>query len=160
MRHMPTGARATSPTAYIVKTFPRAQHLSISLDGSVNADVLNLEEYAASPATYRPGTRKLQSGQLNLGSNALTAISVPPGTAHHRAFGIDNGVANQQPPALRVATYDTDWVHHSDHRRRTKGLRTLAFRNPAKSGVVSVVRTDAGSLRSPRAVPAIPRRSA
>jgi hypothetical protein len=229
--------------AYIVKAFPKAQHLSISLSGSVNADVLDVEEYAAvagdvpgwyarqrqrgiqRPCVYanvstmqgsilpvlsqarisRPDVRlwtahydagehicgpdscgylsteadgtqwtssalgraldqselqdnffttdstvtteaELQSGQLNLGANALTAISVPLGTAHHIAFGTDNGVANQQPPALRVAIYDTNWYVAQITVDGTKGLQILAFRNPAKTGVISVIRMDAGTL--------------
>lgn len=229
--------------AYIVKQFPNAQHLSISLSSGVNADVLDVEADAAVPgdvpAWYtrqkqrgiqrpcvyasvatmqssilpvlsqakisRPDVRlwtahyeagehicgpnscgylstgadgtqwtsnalgrvldqselqdnffttdssatveaELQSGQLNLGSNALTAISVPPGTAHHIAFGTDNGAANQQPPVLRVAIYDTNWYVGQITVDGTKGLHVLTFRNPAKTGVISVIRMDAGTL--------------
>jgi hypothetical protein len=229
--------------AYIVTAFPRAEHLSISLSGSVNADALDVEQYAAVPrdvpawyarqkqrgiqrpcvyasvstmqdsilpvlsqanisrssvrlwtahygagehicgpdscgylSTEADGTQwtssalgraldqselqddfftteptvtteaELQSGQLNLGKNALTAISVPPGTAHHIAFGTDNTVENQQPPVLRVAIYDTAWYTQKIAVDGTKGLHIVAFRNPAKTGVISVIREDAGTL--------------
>lgn len=229
--------------AYIVSAFPKAEHLSISLDSSVNADALDVEQYAAVPgdvpawhtrqqqrgiqrpcvyaavstmqdsilsvlsqakisrsavrlwtahygvgehicgpdscgelSTEADGTQwtssalgrtldqselqdnffttdttvtteaELQSGQLNLGQNTLTAISVPLGTAHHIAFGTDNGVENQQPPVLRIAIYDTGWYVQTITVDGTKGLHIIAFRNPAKTGVISVIRADAGTL--------------
>ena len=54
----------------------------------------------------------MESGELNTGKNALTSIAVAPGTAHHIAFGCDNGVAASQPAVLRVAIYDTGWHMH------------------------------------------------
>lgn len=230
--------------AYIVTAFPRAWHLSISLSGSVNADALDVEQYAAVPGdvpgwyarqkqrgiqrpcvyasvstmrdsilpvlaqanipragvrlwtahyglgehicgpgscgylnTEADGTQwtssalgrvldqselqdnffttdqtviaeaELQSGQLNLGRNAATMIAVPPGTAHQIAFGCDNGVEHQLPPRLRVAIYDTGWyVHLNLPVDGTKGLSIVPFRNPARTGVISVIRQDAGTL--------------
>ena len=232
--------------AYIVTAFPRAQHLSISLSGGVNADALDVEQYAAVPGDVpgwyarqkqrgiqrpcvyasvstmqdsilpvlsqakisRSGVRlwtahygagehicgpascgdlsveadgtqwtsgalgrvldqselqdnffttepavtteaELQSGQLNLGKNAMTAISVPPGTAHHIAFGTDNGVEGQPPAVLRVAIYSTgpNWYVKANLQvNGTKGLTVVAFPNPAKTGVISVIRQDAGTL--------------
>jgi hypothetical protein len=89
---------------------------------------------------------ELQSGQLNLGKNALTVISVPPGTAHHIAFGVDNHLQNLQPVHLRVAFYDDSWhiapVAVIDG---SKGLHVMTFPHPAKTGVISVRRADAGS---------------
>ncbi|HTU05942.1 MAG TPA: hypothetical protein VMG13_10360, partial [Trebonia sp.] len=58
------GAIGDQPNyAYIVSTFPKASHLSISLDGSVNADALDVEQYAAVPSDV-PGwyTRQKQRG--------------------------------------------------------------------------------------------------
>lgn len=90
---------------------------------------------------------ELQSGQLNLGRNAVTVIAVPPGTAHQIAFGCDNGVVNQQPPRLRVAIYDVGWyLHRNLPVDGAKGLSIVPFRIPAKTGVISVVRQDAGTL--------------
>jgi hypothetical protein len=229
---------------YIVSTFPKASHLSISLDGSVNADVLDVEQYAAVPSDVpgwysrqkargiqRPcvyanvstmqgsilpvidqakisrssvrlwtahydygqhicgpgscrllsldadGTQwtsnalgrvldeselvenffttvqgvpveaELQSGQLNLGKNAPTAISVAPGSAHQIAFGCDNSVENQPPAVLRVAIHDTGWyVTANVAVEGSNGLHVIAFRNAAKTGVISVIRQDAGTF--------------
>jgi hypothetical protein len=236
------GAIGDQPNyAYIVKTFPKAQHVSISLSSGVNADVLDVEEGAASAGEFpawctkqrsrgiqRPivyasvstmqdsvlpmlsankiarstvrlwtahyglgqhicgpgscgalstgadGTQwtssalglvldesellatffdtdstgtaeaELESGELNTGKNAITAIAVAPGTAHQIAFGCDNGVAAQKPAVLRVAIYDTLWhITNNVVVDGTKGLHVMAFPNPAKTGVVSVVRLDA-----------------
>lgn len=90
---------------------------------------------------------ELQSGQLNFGYHALTVISVPPGTAHHIAFGCDNGVQGQPPARLRVAIFATGW--HVDNEvpvDGTKGLRIVPFPDPAKTGVISVIRVDAGQV--------------
>jgi len=229
--------------AYIVRTFPKAQHLSIALFASDNADTLDVEPGASAPGDVpdwyarqkkrgiqRPcvyasastmagnilpvlsqakisrsqvrlwsahygvgehicgphscgampieadGTQwtsnalgrdldqsllldnffttaptvmeaELQSGQLNLGKNALTVISVPPGTAHHIAFGCDNGVQGQPPARLRVSFFDTAWhVYSAVPVDGTKGLHIMAFPDPAKTGVISVIRQDAGKI--------------
>jgi hypothetical protein len=88
---------------------------------------------------------ELQSGQLNLGKNAHTAIAVPPGTAQHIAFGCDNGVQGQPPAVLRVAIHSTAWNITNNLRvDGTKGLTILAFPDPSKTGVISVSRADAG----------------
>ena len=88
---------------------------------------------------------ELQSGQLNFGSHALTAISVPPGTARHIAFGCDNGVQGQPPARLRVAVYATGWhVFNEISVDGTKGLQIVTFTDPAKTGVISVIRADDG----------------
>jgi hypothetical protein len=88
---------------------------------------------------------ELQSGQLTMGSGAYTVIAVPPGTAHHIALGIDNQAQNQPAARLRVAFFDTAWRVHGDVVvDGAKGLAVLAFPNPAKTGVVSVRRNDAG----------------
>jgi len=228
--------------AYIVATFPTAQHLSIALFSSDNADALDVEPGAASPsdipawydrqrargiqrpcvyasasamndtilavlsgagiargavrlwsAHYTntahicgPGTcgalsenadgtqwtptahglvldqslllgnfftsdppvtteAELQSGQLNNGKGALTVITVPHGTAHHIAFGADNGLQGLPPARLRVAIYDSKWhITNEVTIDGTKGQRVMAFPNPASTGVISVARTDAG----------------
>jgi len=88
---------------------------------------------------------ELQSGQLATGQGAFTVIAVPPGTAQQIALGIDNQAQNQPVARLRVAFFDTAWTVHSDVVvDGTKGLAVLAFPNPAKTGVVSVRRNDAG----------------
>jgi len=228
--------------SYIVSAFPKAEHLSISLSASVNADALDVEQYAAVPgdvpgwytrqkqrgiqrpcvyasvstmqdsilpvlsqanigragvrlwtahygagehicgpgscgqlSTEADGTQwtdsalgrnldqselqdnfftttsptgiteaELQSGQINTGSNAVTAIPVAPGTAHQIAFGCDNTLVNQQAPVLRIAIYDTSWYTQKILVDGTKGLKVITFRNPAKTGVISVLREDTG----------------
>jgi hypothetical protein len=228
--------------AYIVSAFPHAQHLSIALFASDNADVLDVEPGAAGPGDFpdwyarqvrrgvpRPcvyadvstmdgsilptlsqsgipranvrlwtahydvgehicgpdscgslsinadGTQwtpnalglvldqsllagdffstepavtteaELQSGQLNAGSKSITAIAVPPGTAHHIAFGVDNGVENQPPVQLRVAIFDTRWHVTKDVVvNGSKGLAVVPFPDPSATGVISVVRLDDG----------------
>jgi hypothetical protein len=88
---------------------------------------------------------ELQSGQLTTGPGAFTVIAVPPGTAHQIALGIDNQAQGQPVVRLRVAFFDTAWRVHGDVVvDGTKGLAVLAFPNPAKTGVVSVRRNDAG----------------
>jgi len=88
---------------------------------------------------------ELQSGQLNNGKNAVTAIAVAPGTAHQIAFGCDNSIQGQPVTRLRVAIFDTAWhVTAAAFVDSSKGLTHLAFPNPAKTGVISVTRTDAG----------------
>lgn len=89
---------------------------------------------------------ELQSGQLNLGRNALTTIAVPPGTAHQIAFGTDNGVKGLPPARIRVAIFDTKWHVAPDVIvDGTKGLKSVAFPDPSKTGVISVIRADGGN---------------
>lgn len=97
--------------------------------------------------TSQPGITEaeLQSGQLNTGNNALTAIAVPKGTAHHVAFGCDNGVKGLPPAKLRVAIFDTAWHITNDVTVNSqKGLTIMAFPNPSQTGVISVIRADNG----------------
>jgi len=232
--------------AYIVRTFPKAHHLSIALFASNNADSLDVEQGAAAPSdvpgwyerqkqrgiprpcvyasastmtssilpvlnqahigrtavrlwsahyglgqhicgphscgavpvdmdgtqwtsnalgrnldqsyllenffTSDPGViveADLQSGQLNVGSHALTAISVAPGTAHRIAFGCDNGVHGQPPARLRVAIYGAGPGWHVEPEFSvdgTKGLKQVPFPDPAHTGVISVFRQVAGEV--------------
>ena len=53
----------------------------------------------------------MQSGQLNTGANAVTAIAVPHGSGTNIVFGCDNGVQGLPPAVLRVAIYDTNGWH-------------------------------------------------
>lgn len=91
---------------------------------------------------------ELQSGQLNLGRNALTIMSVPPGSSHQIAFGCDNGVKGLPPAVLRIAIWDTAWrVQNNVVVDGTKGLTIVPFPNPAKTGVLSVIRADSGDVQ-------------
>jgi hypothetical protein len=127
--------------------------LSVNADGTQwtpNAGGLVLDQslllenfFSSNPAVTTEA--ELQSGQLNAGKRAVTAITVPPGTAHHIAFGADNSVENQPPVELRVAIFDTVWrVNKSVVVEGTKGMTVLPFPDPSKTGVISVVRMDAG----------------
>jgi hypothetical protein len=92
---------------------------------------------------------ELQSGQLNFGKNALTAISVAPGTAHNIAFGCDNSVQAQPPARLRVAIYGPGPGWHVEKDvpvDGTKGLKVVPFPDPSKTGVISVIREDDGTV--------------
>jgi hypothetical protein len=89
---------------------------------------------------------ELQSGQLNLGRNARTVIAVAPGTAHHIAFGVDNGSQGLPPARLRIAIFGATWHVTNDLIvDGTKGLKVLAFPDPSKTGVISITRADAGT---------------
>jgi GH25 family lysozyme M1 (1,4-beta-N-acetylmuramidase) len=90
---------------------------------------------------------EVQSGQLNNGANAVTVITVPPGSGTQIAFGCDNGIQGLAPAVLRVAIYDTYWhVTNSVTVDSTKGLTVLSFTDPAKTGVISVRRQDTGDV--------------
>jgi hypothetical protein len=90
---------------------------------------------------------ELQSGQLNNGQGAFTVIPVPEGTAHQISFGLDNHGQNLPVVRLRVAFFDTAWRVHPDVTLNgDKGLQTMPFANPAKTGVISVRRNDAGNV--------------
>lgn len=100
--------------------------------------------------TTSPGVTEaeLQSGQLNIGRNAQTVVSVAQGTAHHVAFGCDNGLMGLPPAKLRVAFYGGGWrVDASVVVNGTKGQTILAFPDPAKTGVISIVRLDEGKAQ-------------
>jgi hypothetical protein len=131
--------------------------MSVEADGtqwtsSALGRVLDQSELQASFFTTDPTTgpiaeTELQSGELTTGKNALTSIAVAPGTAHHIGFGCDNGVAASQPAVLRVAIYDTGWhITQNVVVDGSKGLHVMTFPNPAKTGVVSVVRMDAAGF--------------
>jgi hypothetical protein len=87
---------------------------------------------------------ELQSGQLSNGKNAHTVIAVPPGTAHHIAFGADNSIEGQPTARLRVAIFDTKWHVSNVFVDGAKGLTIMTFPDPSKTGVISINRADAG----------------
>ena len=91
---------------------------------------------------------ELQSGNLNLGSNAQTVVSVAPGTARQVAFGCDNGLMALPPARLRVAIWGAGWrVFENVVVDGTKGQTTIAFPSPAHTGVLSINRMDAGNAQ-------------
>lgn len=131
--------------------------LSINADGTqwtpnaiVNGVALDLDQSLLLDDFFTTDSNvtaeaELQSGQLNLGRNARTVIAVPPGTAHHIAFGVDNGAQAQPPSRLRVAIFDTKWHVTNDLVvDGTKGLKIMTFPDPSKTGVISINRADSG----------------
>lgn len=105
--------------------------------------------YQPSPPAPKPAPPEddVQSGQLNNGAGAVTVISVPWDSASNIAFGCDNGIQGLPPAKLRVAVFDTTW-HVTDSLTvdSAKGQTVLAFKDRAKTGVVSVKRLDAGDV--------------
>ena len=90
---------------------------------------------------------EVQSGQLNTGASALTVIAVPPGSGSKVAFGCDNGVQGLPPAVLRVAIFDTQWhVTNGVTVDSTKGMTAVPFPDAGKTGVISVIRHDAGEV--------------
>ena len=90
---------------------------------------------------------EVQSGQLNLGTDAVTVITVPHGSGSSITFGCDNGLQGLQPAVLRVAIYDTHWHITSNVTvDSTKGQTVVPFPTPNSTGVISVKRMDAGDV--------------
>jgi len=113
-------------------------------------DVFNgtAAELSAWISSFSPHAEdEVQSGQLNNGANAVTVITVPWGSGANIAFGCDNGVQGLAPAVLRVAIWDTQW-HVTDTVTvdGTKGQTVLQFPDGKKTGVISVVRQDAGEV--------------
>lgn len=134
----PGSCGALSEDADGTQWTPKA--LGLVLDQS-----LLLENFFTTPDPAVTTEAELQSGQLNTGKNALTIIAVPPGTANHIAFGIDNSVQGLPPAILRVAIFDTRWhVTANVVVDGTKGPKTMAFPDPSKTSVISVARSDTG----------------
>jgi hypothetical protein len=118
-----------------------------SARGLVLDQSLLVDGFFATAVTIKPGVTEaeLQSGQLNNGHGVFTVIPVPPGTAQRISFSADNA-QNAGAARLRVAFFDTAWhVHQDVVIDGGKGLGTLAFPNPGKTGVVSVRRNDTGN---------------
>jgi len=122
------------------------QYASSTLDKDVfNGGTAALKKFA-NPAPS-PQEAEVQSGMLNNGTNAVTAISVPGGSAKTIGFGCDNGLQRLSPAQLRVAVWDGTWtVHKPVVVDGTKGQTVIAFTKPASTTVVSVQRLDAGEV--------------
>ena len=117
-----------------------------SARGLVLDQSLLLDTFFTATAQPTATEAELQSGQLNNGHGAFTVIPVPLGTAHQISFALDNHAQNLPDASLRVAFFDTSWhVHPSVVIDGNHGLQTVGFENPAKTGVVSVRRNDAGT---------------
>ena len=89
----------------------------------------------------------MQSRQLNDGAKAVTVITCPLGSGSKIAFGCDNGLQGKEPAVLRVGIYDTGWHILEDVSvDSTKGQTVILFPDPAKTGVISIQRRDAGEV--------------
>src|ERR1700761_1122819 len=127
--------------------------LSVNADGTQwtsNARGLVLDQSLLLGSFFTTTSKKpiateteLQSGQLNNGHGVFTIITVPPGTAKQIAFGCDYTAQNTGVARLRVAVYDTAWHVHPDV-VIGQGLGALAFPDAAKTGSISVRRSDDG----------------
>ena len=116
--------------------------MALDLDQS-----LLLENFFTTDSTVTTEA-ELQSGQLNLGKNAHTVIAVPEGTAHHIAFGVDNGVQGQPPAGCGWRSSTPGWhVTNDVVVDGTKGLKIMAFPDPSKTGVISINRVRRGHDR-------------
>jgi GH25 family lysozyme M1 (1,4-beta-N-acetylmuramidase) len=117
--------------------------------GSHDNDVFNgtPAELTAWISSFQPHVEvEVQSGQLNMGANAVTAIAVPHGTGTNIVFGCDNGVQGLPPAVLRVAIHDQNGWHITNDVTvdSTKGQNGVVFPDPGTTGVISVIRKDAG----------------
>ncbi|MFI5064612.1 MAG: glycoside hydrolase family 25 protein [Streptosporangiales bacterium] len=117
---------------------------------TVDADVFNGDTAAlhafANPAPA-PQEDDVQSGTLNNGADAVTAISIPEGSARTIGFGCDNGLQGLAPARLRVAIWHGSWeIHDPVVVDSTKGQTVIGFADPSTTTVISVQRLDAGEV--------------
>ena len=111
-----------------------------------NGDTAALKEFA-NPAPSPKEEAEVQSGSLNSGANAVTAIAIPFGSAKEIGFACDNGVQGLPSARLRVAVWAGHWkVHNPVVVDSSKGQTVIKFGDPSKTSVVSVERLDAGTV--------------
>ena len=114
-----------------------------------NGDTAALKKFAnpASPAPAPEEETEVQSGSLNNGASAVTAIAIPFGSAKEIGFACDNGRQGLPIAKLRVAVWNGHWtVHNSVHVDSTKGQTVLKFADASRTSAVSVERLDAGEV--------------
>jgi lysozyme len=102
----------------------------------------------ANPAPPVPKEEaEVQSGTLNNGASAVTAIAIPFGSAKEIGFACDNGVQGLPSARLRVAVWDGHWtVHNPVVVDSSNGQTVIKFGNASRTSVVSVERLDAGGV--------------
>jgi lysozyme len=111
-----------------------------------NGDTAALKKFA-NPAPPAPKEAEVQTGSLNNGASAVTAIAVPFGSGKEIGFACDNGRQGLASARLRVAVWDGHWkVHDSVGVDGTKGQTVIKFGDPSRTSVVSVERLDAGNV--------------
>jgi GH25 family lysozyme M1 (1,4-beta-N-acetylmuramidase) len=143
-------ATPRAPAPWSAWRFWQSGSTSSSDKDVFNGSAAELSAWIGSFQTSQPPPNleeEVQSGQLNTGAAAVTVISVPHGSATNIAFGCDNGIQGLAPAVLRVAIYDTAWhVTASVTVDGTKGQTVLSFPDPKSTGVISVIRKDAGGV--------------
>jgi GH25 family lysozyme M1 (1,4-beta-N-acetylmuramidase) len=111
-----------------------------------NGDTAALKKFA-NPAAKPKEETEVQSGSLNNGESAVTAIAIPFGSAKEIGFACDNGRQNLPNARLRVAVWDGHWkVHDSVVVDSAKGQTVIKFGDAKRTSVVSVARLDAGNV--------------
>jgi Glycosyl hydrolases family 25 len=112
-----------------------------------NGDTAALKKFA-NPAPPAPKEEaEVQTGSLNNGASAVTAIAVPFGSGKEIGFACDNGRQGLASARLRVAVWDGHWkVHDSVAVDASKGQTVIKFGDPSRTSVVSVERLDAGNV--------------
>ena len=118
---------------------------------TVNVNVFNGDTAAlkrfANPAPSPKEETEVQTGSLNNGASAVTAIAIPSGSAKEIGFACDNGIQRLPSARLRVAVFDGHWkVHNPVVVDSSKGQTVIKFGDPSKTSVVSVERLDAGTV--------------
>jgi len=136
-----------TPAPWSSWTFWQSGGTSVHDDNVFSGSAADLSAWISSFQAQPKVVGEVQSGQLNNGTNAVTVITVPLGSATSIAFGCDNGLQGLAPAVLRVAIYDTSWhVTQSVTVDSTMGQTVIQFPDPAKTGVISVRRQDAGQV--------------
>jgi lysozyme len=111
-----------------------------------NGDTAALKKFA-NPAPPAPKEAEVQTGSLNNGASAVTAIAIPFGSGKEIGFACDNGRQGLASARLRVAVWDGHWkVHDLVVVDSSKGQTVIKFGDPSRTSVVSVERLDAGNV--------------
>ena len=123
------------------------QYATTTVDRDVfNGDTAALKKFA-NPAPAPQQEEEVQSGSLINGANAVTAISIPQGSAKTIGFACDNGLQKLPAARLRVAVWAGSWeVHNPVVVDGSKGQAVVKFSKPASTSAISVQRLDAGDV--------------
>jgi len=112
-----------------------------------NGNTAALKAFAKPPPPPPAQEEEVQSGNLINGADAVTAISIPRGSAKTIGFGCDNGRQRLPPARLRVAIWHGGWdVHGEVVVDGAKGQTVVKFAKPGATSVISVQRLDAGNV--------------
>ncbi|HWG64436.1 MAG TPA: GH25 family lysozyme [Streptosporangiaceae bacterium] len=123
------------------------QYNTAPLDRDVfNGDDAALKRFAKLPVPA-PQEAEVQSGTLVNGARAVTAISIPEGSAKTIGLSCDNALQGLTPASLRVAIWDGTWtVHGSVTVESATGQTVIKFATPDKTSAISIQRLDAGEV--------------